>query len=105
MARVTAISAYVVADSQAIHALELIYDNSPITIGQHNMHNDWTSVKLTFHLASEMNEVLSGIECAEAFQNSGVSIKVSLSGNLYSPNYMLILLVSNNSGSVRSLWR
>lgn len=79
MARVTAISACVVVETRTIFALELIYDNRPIVIGQHNMHNDWTSVKLTLHLASEMDEVLSGIECAEALLNNGVSIKVGLS--------------------------
>jgi hypothetical protein len=104
--RITTISAYVIADSRAIVALEFIYDDRPILLGQPNMGWDQGSTKLSFHLASEMNEVLSGFGCTDAILNDGLSLKVSC--NSESPkltNHMLMISVSNNTWSICALWR
>lgn len=74
--RVTAVSAFVRPESREIVAFEFIMDNRPILVGQYTMEWDRGSTKLSFHLGTD--EVITGLGCAKAILNEGVSIKVSL---------------------------
>lgn len=106
MAHVTAITAYVVPASRKIMGFEIAYKNDIYVFRPEEVTRAPEYAKLTFPLASDMDEVLSSFECAEASLNSGISVKVSVSEISNSPVYALTMtLVPNLPRSVSALWR